>query len=328
MNKTCGLNRGELDAHPTWITAIGICTALKPDGAQCNCPYSAHESQQIQIGFPRSDLVAIVARALHKDPEERVIETLFSQFGADCYNISSGKVSESAIRTIYTKALNSLSTRTKKIIQEKHPDCLFDSIIAVGQGNTVIIKVMYKAVCCSAKIGSSDDIEREVRIARSFSGRKPFLMEVLEVIPMSMDDNYTRLAMITPLYSAVLHDFTGRRCLELFVRVTVCTFLSIREFNRIGFCHGDIKPKNLMVNSNSKFVTMIDFGESSQYGTDMMKDSMWYPLDCVRTASLHYDLTCLASTLWELWQGRGQQEEDVRTRAELRTVVASCKSEL
>jgi serine/threonine protein kinase len=187
---------------------------------------------------------------------------------------------------------------------------------------------MYKAVCCSAKIGSSDDIEREVSTAKRFSGRKPCLMEVLGVIPMSMDDNNTRLAMITPLYSAVLHDFTGRKCLELFVRVTVCTFLSIREFNRIGFCHGDIKPKNLMVNSNSKFVTMIDFGESSRYGTDMMKDSMWYPLDCVRTASLHYDLTCLASTLWELWQGRGQQEEDVTTRAELRKVVASCENEL
>ena len=51
------------------------------------------------VDFPRSDLVASVARALGKDPEERVIETLFSQFGADCYNISSGKVSDSAIRT-------------------------------------------------------------------------------------------------------------------------------------------------------------------------------------------------------------------------------------
>jgi hypothetical protein len=35
------------------------------------------------VDFPRSDLVASVARALGKDPEERVIETLFSQFGAD-----------------------------------------------------------------------------------------------------------------------------------------------------------------------------------------------------------------------------------------------------
>jgi hypothetical protein len=43
-NITCGLTQEKLDAHPTWITAEGRCIALKPDGTQCNCPYSAHLS--------------------------------------------------------------------------------------------------------------------------------------------------------------------------------------------------------------------------------------------------------------------------------------------
>ena len=43
-NITCGLTQEKLDAHPTWITAEGRCVALKPDGTQCNCPYSAHLS--------------------------------------------------------------------------------------------------------------------------------------------------------------------------------------------------------------------------------------------------------------------------------------------
>ena len=185
---------------------------------------------------------------------------------------------------------------------------------------------MFKAICCSAKVGSAEDIGKEVNVAKRFPDRKPFLMEVLEVISISEKENDTRIAMITPLYAAPLHDFTGRRCLELFVRVAVCTLLSIREFNRIGFCHGDIKPRNLMVNNNSKFVTMIDFGESSRYGTEIMKDSAMYPMDCVRTASLRYDLTCLASTLWELWQGRAAVE--INTRQELRVAVASCENKL
>ena len=43
-NFTCGLTQEKLDAHPTWITVEGRCVALKPDGTQCNCPYSAHLS--------------------------------------------------------------------------------------------------------------------------------------------------------------------------------------------------------------------------------------------------------------------------------------------
>eukprot|EP01036_Dinobryon_divergens_P036318 gene36318-47265_t len=41
----CGLSRCELDAHPTWMSNVGICNALKPDKTICNCPYSAHLSQ-------------------------------------------------------------------------------------------------------------------------------------------------------------------------------------------------------------------------------------------------------------------------------------------
>jgi len=248
-----------------------------------------------------------------------VIETLLSKFGADYFNISTGKVNASGIREIYRKAQLSLTTRTKQIIQQNHPYCLFDSIIDVGQGNTVVVKVMFKGVCCSAKIGSLSDIEKEVNVARLFPST-PTLMEVLEVIAIPED----RLAMITPLYSSSLHDFIGRKSLELFLRVAICTLLSIRAFNRIGFCHGDIKPKNLMVSNNSKFVTVIDFGESAPYGQKMMKDSTVYPLDCVRIASLQYDLTCLASTLWELWQGY----VGMKTREELRVVSASCEVKL
>ena len=47
MMNTCGLTQEKLDAHPTWITDVGICVALKPDGTKCNCPYSAHKSLQI-----------------------------------------------------------------------------------------------------------------------------------------------------------------------------------------------------------------------------------------------------------------------------------------
>ena len=189
----------------------------------------------------------------------------------------------------------------------------------MGQGNTVVHKLMFKAVCCSAKIGSSSDIMKEVNVARLFPS-SPTLMKVLDVLTISED----RLAMVTPLYASTLHDFTGRRSLELFVRAAICTLLSIRIFNRIEYCHGDIQPKNLMVNNNSKFVTVIDFGESAPYGYDMMRDSMVYPLDCVRTASLQYDLTCLASTLWEVWQG----QVEMKTRNELRMVSASCENKL
>ncbi len=46
-NITCGLTRGELDRHSTWITAEGICIALKPNKTKCNCAYSAHLSNPV-----------------------------------------------------------------------------------------------------------------------------------------------------------------------------------------------------------------------------------------------------------------------------------------
>mmetsp|Transcript_18752 Transcript_18752/g.25850 ORF Transcript_18752/g.25850 Transcript_18752/m.25850 type:complete len:87 (-) Transcript_18752:179-439(-) len=79
-------------------------------------------------------------------PEEQVIDTLLAKFGADYFNISTGNVKDAVVREINRKAKLSLTTRTKKIIQESHPYCLFDSIIAVGQGNTVVIKVMFKSL--------------------------------------------------------------------------------------------------------------------------------------------------------------------------------------
>eukprot|EP01038_Epipyxis_sp_PR26KG_P017552 gene17552-24358_t len=83
--------------------------------------------------------------------------------------------------------------------------------------------------------------------------------------------------MITPMYSCPVHDFVGIKDLTLFSRVAMCTLLSIRAFNGIKYCHGDIKPNNLML-----MTVKIDFGESAAYGTDIMKELPDYPLDCIR----------------------------------------------
>ena len=64
----------------------------------------------------------------------------------------------------------------------------------MGQGNTVVHKLMFKAVCCSAKIGSSSDIMKEVNVARLFPS-SPTLMKVLDVLTISED----RLAMVTAM---------------------------------------------------------------------------------------------------------------------------------
>eukprot|EP01035_Chromulina_nebulosa_P033667 gene33667-45088_t len=57
----CGLTQSELDAHPTWMSDVGICNVLKPDGTICNFPYSAHPSQTGLIG---SDALIVKDEAL------------------------------------------------------------------------------------------------------------------------------------------------------------------------------------------------------------------------------------------------------------------------
>ena len=94
--------------------------------------------------------MAIIAKALGKQPEEEVIETLFLNFSADCYNICTGMVTMRVVREIYTKALNSFNTRAKKIIQQKYPDCLFERFLTLICAYFLFISLLTTNIFLSA----------------------------------------------------------------------------------------------------------------------------------------------------------------------------------
>ncbi|KXZ41234.1 hypothetical protein GPECTOR_628g723 [Gonium pectorale] len=67
-----------------------------------------------------------------------------------------------------------------------------------------------------------------------------------------------------------------------------------------GWCHGDIKPANIMLAGDENRVVLVDLGACTRMHERLAEFTEHYGLGLPRFASLRYDLACLASTLCTL----------------------------
>ena len=111
--------------------------------------------------------------------------------------------------------------------------------------------------------------------------------------------------MVTPYYPLMLAVVSnGLPHLEGIINTALCGLATIKAFNVKRFCHGDIKPANMMFCACAKTVVMIDFGSVSAYGESLTSTTPQFGLDHPPTASLVYDLTCLATSLFVISTGK------------------------
>jgi hypothetical protein len=85
-----------------------------------------------------------------------------------------------------------------------------------------------------------------------------------------------------------------------------------------------------MFQAGSRTIVTIDFGSTVQYGEPLLATSPMFALDCPKEGSLHYDLTCLATSILFLlgntldeFNSRAQAREWLTTRQGTHYIIAS-----
>eukprot|EP00601_Ochromonadales_sp_CCMP2298_P018144 CAMPEP_0173217804 /NCGR_PEP_ID=MMETSP1142-20121109/703_1 /TAXON_ID=483371 /ORGANISM="non described non described, Strain CCMP2298" /LENGTH=242 /DNA_ID=CAMNT_0014145433 /DNA_START=348 /DNA_END=1077 /DNA_ORIENTATION=- len=122
-----------------------------------------------------------------------------------------------------------------------------------------------------------------------------------EVLGVLTDE---KSALICPFYPLTVDVLPPGKCaVSTVLNVASSTLASIKAFSNIGMCHGDIKPSNLMLTTDSQHVVLIDFGSAVTFGKTLVSTSSPWGRDCDITGSTQYDLTCLASVIYYLWHG-------------------------
>jgi serine/threonine protein kinase len=122
----------------------------------------------------------------------------------------------------------------------------FDSTIpgANGKGDCLFYYVQRAGQLFCAKVGQPDVIKREYDFIIKFNSRKhPSLVTALHLI----EDIPGRHALIMPLYGVSLSHFVSSVDNITAINVVISILAAIKLFHDQGYCHGDIKPSNIML---------------------------------------------------------------------------------
>lgn len=198
--------------------------------------------------------------------------------------------------------------------------------MSFGQGSTVLQYVLKGSELNCVKIGDVATISNEVRLARVVHENQqcPSVMHVIDTV--NIDDS--RLAMIAPFYPLPLSHMDVQE--NTVIDMAICALATIKAFSNKNLCHRDTKPSNMMFQAGSRTIVTIDFGSTVQYGEPLLATSPLFALDCPREGSLHYYLTCLATSISFLlgnsldgFNSRAQAREWLTTRQGTHYMIAS-----
>ena len=158
---------------------------------------------------------------------------------------------------------------------------------------------------CAKIMQNIEALEREYQTAVEIHTGQACSTVMAPIEFIHIPGETARAAMITPYYPLTLAVVSnGLLHLEGIINAALCGVATLKAFNVKRFCHGDIKPANMMFCACAKTVVMIDFGSVSAYGERLTSATPQFGLDHPPTASLVYDLTCLATSLFVISTGK------------------------
>lgn len=208
--------------------------------------------------------------------------------------------------TVVNKARLAVKTATKFTLLKIGCPYTFDGPIvdARGQGNTVFQYAFKDSTVYCAKIGPKHVVEREFEIGERVKVLQfPSVMPLVALVPVPDEQSADRMALLAPLYPASLDRFCGTLGESDLLNTARCTISAIICFQRVGLCHGDIKPGNMMLANSKNLVVTIDFGSAAEIDSVAVGGTTeFYGLgDAFGT--VFYDRTCLAVSLAHLKWG-------------------------
>jgi len=234
-------------------------------------------------------------------------------YGDLCKQIRQGTY-EGSYWQVVNRVRNAIKTATKFKLQSDGCPYSFDGPIvdARGQGNTSFQYAYRNSTVYCAKIGKNAVVKPEFAIGKLVGVKKfPSVMPVAALVPVPDEQTNDRVALLTPFYPASLVRFCGAIADDDILNAARCTLAAIVCFQKIGYCHGDIKPANMMLSNVDNVVVTIDFGSAALVGSFASGGtSDFYGLDAT-FGDIWYDRSCLAVSLAHLkW---GDEFKDVKT---------------
>ncbi|KXZ41298.1 hypothetical protein GPECTOR_571g611 [Gonium pectorale] len=151
-----------------------------------------------------------------------------------------------------------------------------------------------------SRAGASASMKRENEVSESVHSDQacPTLIKVLDAFHVGQ-----HAVLILPLLAKSVADLLAAASPgvvddEAPAYVAAGVLAAMAGLAAKGWCHGDIKPANIMLEAgNEKRIVLVDLGACTRLNEEIMEFTEHYALDLPMIASLRWDLACLASTL-------------------------------
>ena len=275
---------------------------------------------------PPRDPVALLSALLPVKLDARQEELLRSHIAFDSarQELEAGLLKATQVTRLLQTLRSVATTSSTQAEQGLASGIVLDGPLsgAVGQNGTSFKLALWKGEALCAKVSSRAAMAHEWVVSQAIHVRscaptvaRALALEDLPPLPEAPSALLRSLLLLPllPLSAAIARmafapqrdaprlPAAALRCRDaLAAKVALCGLAGIAAFARAGWAHGDIKPGNIMLSHGSAAgpspCVLIDFGAAQPVGTPLAEHSH-FGLHFPPTASLAYDLACLASTV-------------------------------
>ena len=268
-------------------------------------------------------LVTKLKELTGQEISQRDADVLVDKFSEKALLLQNGNLTKAIAQKLIMQIKNYVRTSTNLKI-DSH-GYRFNGLLSgvLGQASTIICSAFNGTTVYCAKLGSAATITREVNVAKIIkaSGESPFLMPIITDFPIDAE----RHCMISPLYAMPLSTLValhpkGIRDPIIIKNILTSMLQALKCFEKAKYCHADIKPANIMActHGHDGGLVLIDYGSAVPYGEMIQAYTAAYALDVAPEGSLQFDLTCLASTIFQVLLGSLPQPKGVNLVNDLR----------
>lgn len=236
---------------------------------------------------------------------EKEYKVLTSTYPAEAVLLMTGNMTAEAAVELLQKVRLNLYTATREQLYTID-GYVFDGRLFVHQNTVYMVKVAKDTRPFVAKI--APDLQQEFQFSQELheGQRCPTVMQCENCL--KIDD--ARTALIMPFYPMTLHELGashgGTFSNPVVANIVLCTLSTIKAFANKGLAHCDLKPHNLMLDSNG-LVVAIDFGSVQRIGLPIKSTTVSFGIGVKDyVASTEYDLRFLGGMLASFALGSAQ----------------------
>jgi serine/threonine protein kinase len=217
---------------------------------------------------------------------------LTANFPSETVLLTLGKLSAEASANLVTRVRLQFKTATIEQLYTIN-GFTFAGRMFIHQDTVYMVKVSKGTHPFVAKI-TREDLQQEFKFSQEVHEGQVCPTVMRAKAAFKVDEH--RFALVTPAFPMTVHELGACRNNKfpesIVANITICTLSTIKAFANKGLAHCDLKPKNLMLDSNG-LVVAIDFGSVRRVGDAITSTTPLY--DCGVPFDKWY-----ASTLFDL----------------------------